>query len=95
MSPEINARITALREKRKQERILRKKLAAEASRREAEQLRKDRLKTFKPCPFCGATECGPQDFGEGCVFVQCDACGATGTVGETKSDAIEKWNKRL
>jgi Lar family restriction alleviation protein len=44
-----------------------------------------------PCPFCGgeaiSDSCGNH-------WVRCTFCGARGSVGNTRKEAIEQWNTR-
>ena len=57
---------------------------------------------LKPCPFCGA-KINDDSFANGSkgigvslpiVMVECGECSTLGADGETKEEAIEKWNTR-
>jgi Lar family restriction alleviation protein len=49
--------------------------------------------TLKPCPFCGVNDAHVSD--TGAEWVICRGCEAEGPVGDTRQEAIEKWNYRF
>ena len=57
-----------------------------------------------PCPHCGAEavlavgypehKVGREFVTETINWVHCNGCGATGGIGKTAIEAVEKWNRR-
>lgn len=58
-----------------------------------------------PCPHCGAEaalavgfpthKVGREFVTETINWVHCKDCGATGGIGKTAAEAVEKWNRRI
>jgi Lar family restriction alleviation protein len=48
-----------------------------------------------PCPFCESNDYSIMHMEEKQYRVECDGCGAGTFTGETRKEAIEKWNKRV
>ena len=58
-----------------------------------------------PCPHCGAEaalavgypehKVGREFVTETINWVHCNGCGATGGIGKTAVEAVEKWNRRI
>ena len=58
-----------------------------------------------PCPHCGAGaalavglpthKVGREFVTETINWVRCKDCGATGGIGKTAIEAVEKWNRRI
>lgn len=58
-----------------------------------------------PCPHCGAEaalavgfpthKIGREFVTEEWNWVRCKDCGATGGIGKTAIEAVEKWNRRI
>lgn len=58
-----------------------------------------------PCPHCGAGaalavgypkhKVGREFVTEMINWVHCNGCGATGGIGKTAIEAVEKWNRRI
>ena len=58
-----------------------------------------------PCPHCGAGaalaigypkhKVGREFVTEEWNWVRCKDCGATGGIGKTATEAVEKWNRRI
>ena len=51
---------------------------------------------LKPCPFCGSENIDLASYAKknDMWFVQCDGCFATFPMFDTKTEAMQSWNRR-